>query len=190
MSTIPPVLDRVKALGYPVFVNGDWNLNITGLRCPERVANAFDDRICVSFKVGDIWRTETYEATCDPGSPFLLKPINNAGCAILAPGFYRGAYSIGLHRGKYKALVQSGPVTVYRDDNRNNILDMDAETVQTGYFGINIHKRDAESDTVNGASAGCQVFRYERDFDRFMYLCNQQVEVRGFKTFSYCLIDE
>lgn len=188
---IPPILAKIKSLGFRVFENGDYNLNIFGIRSPERVANAFDDLIGVAYKKNDLWSVEYFEATTDPGSPYLLKPINNAGAAILAFGQYRGAYKIAKHRGKYDALCQvAGPVTVYRDDNRDNILDLDESSKQTGYFGINIHKRDGSSDTVNGASAGCQVFRYERAFNRFMELCRLQVSTRGFETFTYTLIDE
>ena len=190
MATLPPILQAVQSKGYKVFTDGDYNLNITGIRSPERVANAFDDRLCVTYKLNDMWVTETFEITTDPGSPYLLKPINNYGCAILAPGQWRGCYSIGKHRGQYLALVQSGKVKVYRDNDRDNILDMDPETIQDGYFGINIHKRSGESDTVNGASAGCQVFRYEHEFNRMMYLAQKQVSERGWRTFTYTLIEE
>ena len=191
MTTLPPILQTVESKGYRVFTSGDWNLNITGIRCPERVANAFDDRICVSYKKDDMWVTETFEVTTDPGSPYLLKPLaNTSGTAILCPGQHNSAYSIGLHRGSYRALVQTSKVKVFRDNNRDNVLDMDPETIQEGYFGINIHKRDGTSDSVNGASAGCQVFRYEEEFNRFMFLCDQQVKMRGFKTFTYTLLEE
>ena len=191
MATLPPILQAVQSKGFAVFTNGDYNLNITGIRSPERVANAFDDRLCVSYKLNDMWITETFEITTDPGSPYLLKPLaNTSGTAILVPGQYRGAYSIGKHRGQYLALVQTGKVKVYRDSNRDNILDMDPETIQDGYFGINIHKRDGTSDTVNGASAGCQVFRYEHEFNRMMYLAEKQVSERGWKTFTYTLLEE
>lgn len=190
MATLPVILQIVEAQGYAVFTRGDYNLNITGIRSPTRVANAFDDRLIVSYKLDNIWISETFEITSDPGSPYLVNPINNAGCAVLKEGQWRGCYTIGLHRGKYQALVQSGKVQVYRDNNRDNIIDMNPGSVQEGYFGINIHKRDGDSDTVNGASAGCQVFRYETEFDRFMTLCNRQVAVRGFKTFTYTLLNE
>tara|TARA_Y100000114_G_scaffold155080_1_gene178450 strand:- start:1860 stop:2438 length:579 start_codon:yes stop_codon:yes gene_type:complete len=190
MTTLPPILQAVQAKGYAVFTNGDYNLNITGIRSPQRVANAFDDRLCVTYKVNDIWTTETYEITTDPGSPYLLRPINNYGCAVLAPGQWRGCYTIGKHRGQYLALVQSSKVKVFRDNNRDNVIDMDPETLQEGYFGINIHKRDGTSDTVNGASAGCQVFRYEKEFNRMMWLANKQISERGFKSFTYTLLEE
>ena len=187
---LPPILQLVESQDYAVFTSGDYNLNITGIRSPERVANSFDDRLCVTYKVNGMWVTEPFEITTDPGSPYLLKPINDYGCAVLCPGQYRGAYSIGKHRGQYLALVQTSKVKVFRDNNRDNVLDMNPESTQEGYFGINIHKRSGEADSVNGASAGCQVFRYEKEFDRFMYLAGKQVSERGFKTFTYTLLEE
>ena len=188
---IPPILTIISALGHKVFTNGDWNLNLFGIRSPERVAGAFDDLIGCAYKSADLWMVEYWEATTDPGSPYLLKPINTAGCAILAPGQYSSCYKIAKHRGQYDALCQvGGPVTVYRDDNRDNVLDMTESSKQTGMFGINIHKRSGESDSVGGASAGCQVFRYERAFERMMELARRQREERGWDTYTYTLIEE
>lgn len=187
----PFFLKKVESLGYAVFTNGDYNLNIIGIRSPTRVANAFDDELCVVYKLGGVWQCESFEVTTDPGSPYLLKPLaNTKGTAIIAPGQNRGAYRIAKHRGKYDALCQvAGPVTVYRDNNRDNVLDLDESTKQTGMFGINIHKRDGDSDSVNGASAGCTVFRYSSEFYRFMDLCRSQVSERGFETFSYTVVN-
>ena len=45
---------------------------------------------------------------------------NVKGTAILVPGQYRGAYKIGFHKGKYKALVQAKPVKLYIDNDKDN----------------------------------------------------------------------
>jgi hypothetical protein len=188
---IPPILTRIESLGHAIFTKGDWNLNIFGIRSPDRVANAFDDLIGCAYKEDDLWKVEYWEATTDPGSPYLIKPINSAGAAIISPGQYRSCYKIAKHRGKYDAICQvNGAVTVYRDDNRDNILDFDESSKQTGMFGINIHKRDGDSDTVNGASAGCQVFRYEKAFDRMMWLARKQTSERGWDTYTYTVMNE
>ena len=191
MAILPPILSKLQSMGYAVFTNGDFNLNLIGIRSAVRVANAFDDLIGCAYKAEDLWHVEWWEATTDPGVPYMIKPINNSGAAILCPGQYRGCWKIAKHRGQYDALCQvNGPVKVYRDDNRDNILDMDPDTAQTGMFGINIHKRSGDTNTVNGASAGCQVFRYQKAFDRMMDLAKMQQVKRGFDTFTYTLIDE
>jgi hypothetical protein len=188
---IPPILMRIEALGHAIFTNGDWNLNLFGVRAASRDSNAFDDWIGCAYKEDGLWRVEWWEATTDPGDNYLEKPINSAGCAILKPGQYRGAYKIAKHRGEYDALCQLGAeVTVYRDDNKDDVLNMDADDTQTGWFGINIHKRSGTDDTVDAASAGCQVFRYENAFSRMMYLARRQESERGWDTYTYTLINE
>ena len=55
------------------------------------------------------------------------------GTAILAPGQYRGAYQIGKQRGRYKALTQRTEVTVYRDPDKNETLDVQENRTETGF---------------------------------------------------------
>jgi hypothetical protein len=65
------------------------------------------------------------------------------GMACLKPGFYR-SHTFGLHKG-YEALIQTGgEVTVWRDG--------EPVYVDTGFFGINIHRG---GQTTTG-SEGCQ----------------------------------
>jgi hypothetical protein len=187
---IPPILTTIASLGYKVYTKGDWNLNLFAIRSVVRDANSFDDLIGCAYKEGGLWKVEWWECTTDPGTPFLTQPINSAGAAVLAPGQNVGAFRIANHRGQYPALCQTGPVTVYRDDNRDNVIDMTPGTTQTGYFGINIHKRAGTDDSVDGASAGCQVFRYEAAFDRMMWLARKQTSERGWKTYTYTLMNE
>ena len=189
---IPPILNKLKQLGHAVFEGGDYNLNLFGIRSKTREANAFDDYLVCAYKEDGLWRVEWWEATTDPGTWYLVdKPLNQAGTAILKPGQYRGVYKIDKHNGKYDALCQrEGEVSVYRDNNRDKALNMDEDTVQTGMFGINIHKRKGSDDTVDGASAGCQVFRWEKAFDRMMHLARKQTSLRGWDTFTYTLVRE
>ena len=77
--------------------------------------------------------------TTDPSTYFLKSPMNLKGAAILKSGQYKDAYQLGLHRGKYEALVQRKPVEVIRDNDRNALINYLAPT-QTGLYGINIHK--------------------------------------------------
>jgi hypothetical protein len=168
----PVLLDVVDSLGHAVFESGTYNLNIIGIRSKTNEVNTFDDRICVVFRDEMGWITRTWEATCDPGQYWLDYPSNVAGTAILVPGQYRGVYKIGKHRGQYDALVQKGgAVKVYRDANKDEVLDMDPDTEQEGYFGINIHKAGEHSTEVNKWSAGCQVFANNDDFEEFMSIC-------------------
>ena len=45
----PVLLDYVESLGHTVFENGQYNLNIIGIRSKNHKPNSFDDRMCVVF---------------------------------------------------------------------------------------------------------------------------------------------
>jgi hypothetical protein len=186
----PFLLDHVESLGHAIFTSGIYNLNIIGIRTKDSHLNEFDDRMCVVFRDEMSWITRTWPCTTDPGNYWRDNYGNVAGAAILVPGQYRSAYKIGKHRGRYDALVQrGGAVQVYRDANRDEVLDHDPDTVEEGFFGINIHKAGQNSTFVNKWSAGCQVFANENDFEEFMSIC-YAARTKWGERFSYTLIDE
>lgn len=178
--------------GYTYFTRGYYNLNIIGVRAKgNNVTNAFDDVLVVIYNTPtkpEVRRV--FPITTDPGLESLKKPVNSNGTAILVPGQYRGCWKLGLHRGKYTALVQRKPVKVYRDKNKDNVYDFNPTTIENGVFGINIHRAGEESIVVNSWSAGCQVFKLRKDFEAFMNLARSQVSNKCGDTFSYTLLTE
>lgn len=135
------------------------------------------------------------EATTDPSAQYLKSPISGVeqkGTAILKSGQYIDTYAIGMHRGKYEALIQTlKPVTVIRDNDRNALINYFAPT-ETGFYGINLHRASVgqnNSDVIGPYSAGCQVFRNETDFQLFMSMARKSRDMHGNK-FTYTLIDE
>jgi len=179
--------------GYAFFDNHkSYNLNIIGVRRVEGATpNKFDDTIAVIYrnKQKD-WEVFTAPITTDPGYYWLEDPMNVKGTAILVPDQYRGVYKIDLHLGKYEALCQrGGEVRVYRDDDRDRRHDMDESTIDTGYFGINIHRAGRRSTQVNKWSAGCQVFSRSDEFATFMDLAHLGAEKFG-EFFTYTLLLE
>jgi len=184
---------------FAVFTRGFYNLNIIGIRSSGRTANTFNDRIAVVYRDEYGFVCREWPATTDPGSFWLQNPMRAEGCAILIPGQYRGAYKLGKHRGQYDALIQTGgPVRLWRDNNRDEALDMDAASVSEPTFaGINIHRATSRTDgesgggsqTVDRWSAGCQVFQDPDDFSAFMDLVNKSAELYG-PRFTYTLIDD
>lgn len=188
---LPPILTKMQGLGYAVFVRGDYNLNIIGIRSAIRRAGAFDDLIGLVYRVDGRWIEQWWPATTDPAP--------RTGTAILVPGQYRGVYGIDLHRGKYPALCQRfGRVRVYRDANRDEILDMDPATIEEGYFGINIHAAandpyaeniDLTDKEIGPWSAGCQVFARTADFQAFMSIVKRSRQLYG-PRFTYTLLTE
>lgn len=181
-------------LNYAYFTNGEYNLNIIGIRADmdNRVTNRYDDVIVVEYKENGKLIRKMWDITTEPGSKLMRNPSNSKGTAILVPGQYRGVYKIDLHRGKYKALCQrNGSVKVYRDKDRDNVYDCNVNTIDKGWFGINIHRSNETytRTTVDGYSAGCQVFNNPKDFSEFMKLVEKSASIYGNK-FTYTLITE
>lgn len=181
-----------KANGFSYFSNGTYNLNIFAVRSLNNGSNKFDDTLIVTYKddKGD-WCLHKFPITTDPGEYWLRKPLNPRGTAILKSGQYRGAYKIAKHQGKYYALCQRKAVNVYRDNNKNAILDFDPKTIDQGLFGINIHRSNpyGKSYLINKWSAGCQVFQDKEDFDLLMALARKSVVKYG-NNFTYTLFDK
>tara|TARA_R110000764_G_scaffold102648_2_gene188209 strand:- start:5825 stop:6436 length:612 start_codon:yes stop_codon:yes gene_type:complete len=175
---------------YAFFESGNYNLNIIGIRSDTKIANIFDDIIFCIYKEDNNWVLKKWEATTDAGTYWLKNPMNKKGTALLVPNQYKGVYGIRKHNGKYDALCQTwGDVQVYRDNNKNNILDYNKETIVSGKFGINIHKSNPYnySKFVEKYSAGCQVFKKVKDFNDFMTICNKSKNIYGNK-FTYTLL--
>jgi hypothetical protein len=178
----------MKAKGYAFFENGDYNINIIGIRNSDtgnKVTNVFDDLLTVSYKIGDVWHFKKWAATTDPGTKGVKEFHNAQGVARLVPGQYRGSHAIGLHQGKYEALKQAKPVKVYRDANKD--MTYDTKLITEGIYGINIHKAGADSTYVENWSEGCQVFKKSADFDEFMALVKKAATLHG-NSFTYTLL--
>ena len=72
-----------------------------------------------------------------------MNPINVEGTAILVPTNI-GAYTRGTFtRANTKRYVSVVGMCVYRDADGNRRHDMSDDKIDTGFFGINIHKADA-----------------------------------------------
>lgn len=177
--------------GYAFWDTGDLNLNIIGIRKANGRVDAFDDWITCIYKRNDQWCMNEWAATTDPGLFWMKNFDNPKGVAFLVPGQYLSAWQIGLHRGKYEALVQTRPVTVYRDNNKNDIIELAPETKDTGLFGINIHRAHEQflMDKVDQWSAGCMVIDRPEDFAQFIGLCKESANKYG-NHFTYTLLDE
>ncbi len=187
--------NAMASKGYRYFKSGDLNLNIIGVRNLEtknRVTNAFDDCMTLSYKLDGEWKFHCFKCTTDPGTHWVENLLNPNGVAILKPNQYRGSHKIGLHQGKYEALRQQKALEVYRDDNQDEIYDCLEEDVDKGIFGINIHRATAKtggkSTRVDKWSAGCQVIASNDDFAVFMKICNQAKDLWG-NSFTYTLIE-
>lgn len=191
--TYEQIKEAVLSLGYLWFDNGNYNLNIVGIRnssTGDQITNKFDDWVTVSYKVDGLPFTEMFAATTDPGKYYSENLLNSRGVAILKPGQYRSSHMIGLHQGKYEALRQKKAVKVYRDNDRDTEYDLVEENLQEGIYGINIHRATkwGTSNEIDRWSAGCQVIANNEDFDRFMSLARKGAQLYG-NSFTYTLIE-
>jgi hypothetical protein len=182
---------------YKFFENGAYNVNIIGIRnsaTAGKVTNKFDDTITISYKDEDgEWQYHEFDCTTDPGKFYMEDPIlDEKGTAILKPGQYPKSHKIRKHQGRYEALGQQNPVTVYRDNNRDDIYNLNTENTDTGLFGINIHRATKwggkKSSQVDKWSAGCQVIAANDDWHEFMDICRVAKEKWG-NRFTYTLIE-
>ncbi len=189
----------VEGKGYKYFHdnnNKNYDVNIIGIRNSEtkgRVTNAFDDLITISYKDENCeWQYHEFACTTDPGTHWVENIMRKEGVAVLKEGQYRGSHKLRLHQGKYLALGQKKDVTVYRDNNRDGVYDLDDNNTQTGLFGINIHRATGragrKSTRVDKWSAGCQVIAHNDDWHEFLDICQSAREIHG-NSFSYTLLE-
>jgi hypothetical protein len=170
--------NRFKELGY------QWPLfHIIGVRSKANEKNKFDDRFYLIK--GPIMYEFT--GTTNPGTHWLKNLLNPKGTAVLKPGQYVDAYQLGLHQGKYEALVQRKPVTVYRDGDKDDLAEEQGKE-DTGLFGINIHRANpsAISNFIDKWSAGCQVLNNPEQFKILI----SSSKTSGRKEFTYTLLRE
>ncbi|GAA4275944.1 hypothetical protein [Aquimarina mytili] len=184
-------LQILQSKGYEIY-RQPYRLNIVGYRSRFVRSNQFDDEIHV-FYTNDQgkWVYHIFKATTDPGQYWLENPIHPQGTAFLKKGQYKDAYSVGLHRGVYPALIQKAPVTIIRDYQRRGLFKwFESGITDTGKFGINIHRARKQGITkvIDDFSAGCLVFANAEDFNRFMNMAKEHRHRYG-NSYTITLVD-
>lgn len=186
------IIKSANAKGYVIY-DKPYKLNIVGVRNSNPVNQDKFDDVIAFFYYDDKGRLigKVAPATTDPSTFFLKNPVTSKGAAILKGGQYINSHIIGIHRGKYTALVQRGNVTVIRDNDRDGYTNFGNQT-ETGIYGINIHRASRGKNNVaviDKDSAGCQVFQNESDFNEMMQMAEKSRQVNG-NQFTYTLLDE
>ena len=174
--------------------------NIVGIRnTTTAVSNKFNDTLWVFYKDNESGKkiAESYTATTVPG--FWLNngtthSYYKEGIAIMKPGQYIDAYVIGIHGGKYEAIINRGSSapSFYRDYNQDSNLDLlDSTLVTNKYVGLNIHstKEGGGGDNVFNWSEGCQVLKSWDDFQELMTFADS-ARAKGMKFFTYTLFND
>lgn len=198
--TINKLIKVIKSKGYKVYTIKDKHpINIINVRNSNRKAGKFDDTQILFYYQESIMRHNVsfYDVTVDPSTHYLLNPINKSGTAIVPAGQHLDIWKLGLHKGKYKALVQVNKMPVIRDANKDNILDIPLDEVYSklidfkhtndkfftvvdkqgksylmeyGYFGINCHRASSWKilDKIGLYSAGCTVHQDPNAYNDFI----------------------
>lgn len=188
-QTVDILRSLFKAKGYKFFEQGDYNLNLIGVR-GDNIPDRFNDEMLVLFKVKGEWVLFNFPITTYPGVYWLRSPMTKEGCAIMKEGQYSRAYQIGPHF-NITALVQTGnKVKVYRDNSKDSTITLIEDSIIEGYFGINIHPvMDRDNNTIGQDSAGCQVLKNFEDFSILMSLVKKASSLYG-NSFTYTLINK
>lgn len=183
------ILNYINKKGLKLY-SRPFELNIIGIRDAKARPNCFDDSITIMYMREDrTWEAKVFKATTDPGTAWLRDPMTPGGTAILKPGQYIDSYQLGMHRRKYRALIQKSPVIIWRDNNKDDVADYNLKKQETGLFGINIHKAADNGVTkyIDKYSAGCQVLASADDFNTLIQLAERHRKLYGNK-FTYTLI--
>lgn len=116
-----------------------------------------------------------FSGSTKPGkSPLLRDDTNKNGVFILAHGFYENCWHKGLHKGKYKALVQFGNKFFgWRDNDKDGMFDFNLQPDQNAWndvTGLNWHttRWDKQVQHVGDFSEGCQVTEVAKEYDQMM----------------------
>jgi hypothetical protein len=192
MLTVERIKNRMRQLKHAFFENGALNLNIVGFRTLPGTPDRFDDTLYVIYRksASSSLMINAFKVTLDPGLYWLRNPSHVEGTAILAPGQYRSAWKLGLHKGQYKALVQDGEAVFFRDRDKDDQIDLTGRLFP-GVIGANIHRAAAKGETqkVGKYSAGCTVFADRFEYDFFMDLCERSSKLYG-PRFTYTVLHD
>lgn len=191
MSRYQEIKEMYSCDGYK-FYEGEFAINLYGIRKGYDVVNEFDDILGAAFQdsFGNGVVIES-QGTTKPGLHWLKNKKGNVnGTAILQPGQYLRCWQIGLHNGKYSALRQVTRFNVWRDGDSDGEFDIDGDTY-TDVTGLNMHTTSFvnEIEKVGAYSAGCQVRKHHEDHELVMAILNRAKDRWDNDIFSYTLFE-
>jgi len=193
---INPLKKVFRKKGY-VFFNGPFNVNLIGIRAKERDIRKMSDRFLLVYEDHLCnWHAEILVGTTVPGEFYHYNYTNPDGLGIIVPGQYRGAFRKGKHKGR-DALIQNTTFKVYRDSNKDGVIDKNVikDAPPSCRFNFHhakssIHPHKIFIKNIGRFSEGCQVpanwVKYKMCFDIISY----SMKLYNSKSITYTLLDE
>jgi len=134
--TIEEIHEVMREAGMKVFER-PFDVALGGIRTKDKKSNRFNDWLFASFFTNNGGIVSVIvEGTTDAGLYYRMNPVNIDGTAIIQHGVqHRGAYTYmkkGGHRGQ-EAFRQTGNMTYWRDNDRNEQLDFEGEVEHAIY---------------------------------------------------------
>lgn len=173
----------------------DPEFNLVGVRSFPQVNNKFTDYLVVTFVQNGVSRVYRMVMTSVPGyDKGTSIYAGSQGRAVMKEGQYLDAYGVGLHAGKYTALVNRDGKRYpdfFRDVNGDGVLDISSPPSvlnENTLVGLNIHstrKNSSPFSNVYNWSEGCQVVQWWQNFKHMMAI----VGVVNRKLYDYTLIN-
>ena len=141
--------------------------------------NEFNDlRVVIQLTAAGVPKiTGMWQATTEPGRYWTLRPMNSKGAARIAFGQWK-CWTVGIHNESHEALVQTAPLMVWRDKNKD--FSRAGDVSDTGLFGINQHwGYDSPKTDLGHSSAGCLVGRMKTGHREFMKLIKSDARYKA-----------
>lgn len=187
------IYDLFKKYNYVFFNKKAYDLNIFAIRSKNRIADSFDDVLGCAY-LDDSGKECLFKCWCtvDPGNYYLKNLMDSGGAAAIVPGQYKKVWQLGYFKGTH-ALMQIRPFHIFRDKNKDNILDFDKNTITSGIYGIFLHEsfqKLEEAHNISNSSAGCVVPKIKKDYQNLIRLCYKQIYANLGDVFTFTLFDE
>jgi hypothetical protein len=148
---------------------------ITWVRCDDQLTNTYDD-FGVLWIGGEV--ISVFPCSTTAGKYYIQNPITHGGItgtAIAAKQYVKYSHVFRTSP-NWKSLwlgapyfQQIKPILIYRDGNKDSKIN--ELNIQTGLFGINLHRAGLGS-FIDKWSAGCQVVPDKYWFEIVKYFCN------------------
>lgn len=179
------------------FFERPHSLNIFGIRNENKEADKFDDIIGLAWTQkdaeGDLQKcARVFWGTLDSGAYYLQNPMDPGGAAGIVEGQYLKVWQLGKFLGQ-PALIQVTSFKVYRDANRDTILDYNPKRATSGLYGIFLHEHYQNqkiAQHVQRSSAGCVVPQDRDDHKYLIDKCLRQINAGLGNTFSFSIFTQ